>query len=73
MTKCEEIESLYSLLSDIARGPQGLFSAWPSGMPRMTGDYEIALLQRDDINDAIDRLEELLNDINSDRKRYETM
>ena len=47
------------LLGNIARGPAGIFSAWPDGMPRNMYDPETALLQREDVNDAIDRMEEL--------------
>lgn len=51
------------LLNRIARGPKGIFSGWPSGMPRITGDPEIALLQREDVNDEIDRLDELCEEL----------
>lgn len=45
--------------------PEGMFSGWPSGMPRGTNRPEMAVLQRCDVNDAIDQLdarcEELLD------------
>ena len=49
-----------ALLAGIGRGPAGIFSGWPSGMPRCRTDPETALLQREDVNEALDRLEELM-------------
>lgn len=57
--KIAELESPYGLLAGICRGPQSTLSAWPTGMPYVGGDPETALLQREDVNEAIDLLEQL--------------
>ncbi len=55
----KEAEEQYSYTDRLICGPQGAFSAWPTGMPRGTNDPITALLQRVDVNEAIDKLEEL--------------
>ena len=51
------------LLKNIAKGPDGIISRWPTGMPRGTNHPEAALLQRKDVDDAIDRLEEMCREL----------
>ena len=54
-----EIRKLEELLGMVTDGPSGLFSAWPSGMPSGTNVRDAAMLQRTDVNEAMDRLDAL--------------
>lgn len=55
-----EIRAIEEKSSDeLDGGPLGIVSGWPTGMPYGTNDRLAALLQRMDVNEAIDRLEEL--------------
>lgn len=38
-------------------GPQGIGNGWPDGMPYRTNEPEAALLQREDLNEILDRIE----------------
>ncbi len=70
MKKAEKVQRCRQLVEEIKRmekeipglrrleeGPAGIFSAWPTGMPRGTNNPIMALLQRMDINEVIDRIE----------------
>ena len=70
MNDFERVEKCLRLIAEIREieddgfeeldgGPQGIASAWPTGMPFGTNDRLAALLQRTDVNEAIDRLEAL--------------
>lgn len=52
-----QIENEHGYLQRLEAGPAEIFSAWPTGMPRGTNDPIMALLQRVDVNEAIDRIE----------------
>jgi hypothetical protein len=45
-------------------GPQGIGSGWPDGMPYRTNEPEAALLQREDLNEILDRIEKLYSELN---------
>lgn len=48
-----------SLPAGIEGGPQNRLTAWPTGMPYGTNAPVMALFQRIDVNEALDRLGEL--------------
>ena len=54
----KKMEEKIKGLDKLEEGPAGIFSAWPTGMPRGTNNPIMALLQRMDVNKAIDRIEE---------------
>lgn len=58
-----EIRKIEEFLSWFENGPAGIFSAWPDGSTRRTNEPEAALMQREDLNEKIDRLEELYTEL----------
>ena len=63
LAEIRRIEERSDVFSWFGNGPAGLFSAWPNGLPRGTNEPEAALMQREDVNEAIDRLEELYTEL----------
>lgn len=55
----KKIEDENGVLGKVAEGPAGIFSVWPTGMPRGTNEWEAAIFQRSDVNNALDSLERL--------------
>lgn len=58
LAEIKAIQEEYEYLEVLEEGPCGVFSAWPTGMPRGTNDMIAALLQREDVNEKIDILED---------------
>ena len=63
VNRIKEAEGSSGLLARFGCGPSGLFSMWPNGMPKGTNDPEFALLQREDVNYAIDQLDQLYEEL----------
>ena len=64
LSEIRELEKKGGLLDRFSEGPSGVFSAWPSGMPKNGYSREWALLHRSDVNGAIDRLDSLYAELN---------
>ena len=58
IAKIREIERENPGLERLEEGPVGIFSGWPTGMPRGSNNPIMALLQRMDVDEAIEKIEE---------------
>lgn len=64
ITEIRRMETPESLLGKMRMGPNGIFTCWPTGMPRGTNDPETAMLQREDVDREIDLLDALCRELN---------
>lgn len=69
ITEIRKEEARSEIFSWFGNGPQGIQNAWPDGMPYRTNEPEAALLQREDLNELLDKIERLY--IQLDQAEYE--